>query len=127
MRDIDVKSLFDIFDTTSEEDIEMVSSYGLDDVGMETYHHLHSLYTKRYPKPYNNLSSEIRSKVYSKLYSLSERIDIQSLPQCLDNFNQLEINNIISIFGNMIDYYIGLEEYEKCHVLKSYSDLIQKK
>ena len=133
MNDLDIKSIFDIFETTSEEDVDLVSDFNLDTntfilnsiiVGLDSYKQLDNIYSKRYPEVYQDVNITIQEKIYNRLYDLLLRLDLIECRDTFINFSNLEQDKIRLCLTKLLDFFISTEEYVKCQILKNITDCL---
>ena len=134
MNKLDPHSLFAIFEKGDEE---IYKEHGQQDVlqnpfvlmgmvlrGLDNYKLMSIIYMKNYPKEFKAVESTVKYKFFNKLYGYLKRINIDKLEDIYtigDNFGTADIAGALD---EMIYYYQGLEEYEKCAIILKYKDLL---
>lgn len=134
MQPIDPHTLFSIFEQGDEE---VYKEHGVEEIlenpfvligmvvrGIENYHMMDMMYTRRYPKEYANVKEITKYKYYTKLFSYLERIDSTSFKEVYKVGESFEIKSVEKGLYTLMMYFQNIEHYEKCAVIKRYYDLI---
>jgi hypothetical protein len=137
MQPLDKDTLFSIFEQGDEE---IYKEYGMEGQldnpfvllgmvirGLENYQLMDMMYMKRYPQHYKEVRKITKYKFYNKLYGYLNRIDskeFSSVYKIGESFNMVKV---MSSLEDMLRFYEGIEQYEKCAVIKRYQDLVSNK
>ena len=134
MQPIDPNTLFSIFEQGDEE---VYKEHGVEEIlenpyvligmvvrGIENFHMMDMLYTRRYPKEYENVRELTRYKYFVKLYSYLERIDSTNFNEVYKVGESFELKSVEKGLYDLLKYFESIEHYEKCAVIKRYYDLI---
>jgi len=134
---LDPHTLFSIFEQGDEQ---IYKEYGMEDTlnnpfvlmgmvlkGLENFTIMDAMYIRHYGQQYKNVKPVIKHKYYNKLFSYLKRIDstrFESIHSIGESFDK---EAVLSALTTLLVYYELIEEYEKCAVIKRYSDLLEKK
>ena len=137
MNPLDPHILFSIFEQGDEQ---IYKEYGMEDTlnnpfvlmgmvlkGLENFTIMDAMYIRHYGQQYKNVKPVIKHKYYNKLFSYLKRIDstrFESIHSIGESFDK---GGVLSALTTLLVYYELIEEYEKCAVIKRYSDLLEKK
>lgn len=137
MNPLDPHILFSIFEQGDEQ---IYKEYGMEDTlnnpfvlmgmvlkGLENFTIMDAMYIRHYGQQYKNVKPVIKHKYYNKLFSYLKRIDstrFESIHSIGESFDK---EAVLSSLTTLLVYYELIEEYEKCAVIKRYSDLLEKK
>ena len=92
--------------------------------GLENYKLMSLIYHRKYPEMFERQESYIKHKYYNKLYGYLNRIDIKQLEVAYhvgESYSRDEISIALDI---LIDFYVKVEEYEKCAKIVEYKELL---
>lgn len=133
MKRLDGKSLFDIFQVGDEE---VYAEHGVEDVldnsfvllgmvirGVENYYIIDQLYKKKYAEEYDSIRENIKLNYFMGLMKYLERIKEIQLDTLSIIEDEFSISAIEYAFSEMTDFFISIEYYEQCSILKKYLDL----
>lgn len=133
MQPLDKENLFSIFEQNDEQVyVEHGLEAALDNPavklgmvlsGIENFQLMDLLYQRNYPKEYKLVKDRLKYKFYNKLYNyISEVYCILTVDNKVlgDSFDKSSINLVLD---TMRIYYEGIEEYEKCAILKNTKDI----
>lgn len=133
MKRLNSKSLFDIFQAGDEE---VYKEHGVEDVldnsfvllgmvirGVENYYIIDQLYKKKYAEEYDSQREIIKLKYFMGLMKYLERIKEIQLDTLSIIEDEFSISAIEYAFSEMTDFFISIEYYEQCSILKKYLDL----
>lgn len=137
MQPINPNTLFSIFEQGDEQ---IYKEHGVEDAlnnpyvlmgmvvrGIENHHIMDVMYLKQYPGHYKNIRGITKYKYYNKLFSYLTRIDTTKFDSIYDIGESFAAGEVFLGLDTLRRYYEGLEEYEKCAVVKRYQDLLSKK
>jgi hypothetical protein len=135
MQPIDPNSLFSIFEQGDEQ---VYKEHGMEQAlsnpfvlmgmvlkGLENYYMMDLMYTKQYPKEYGNVKEITKYKYYTRLYGYLIRIDTDNFDDIYQIGTSFNVKDTTSGLSLLLYYFEGLEEYEKCAVVKKYIDLLR--
>ena len=136
MQPIDPHTLFSIFEQGDEQ---VYKEHGVEDAldnpyvlmgmvirGIENYFMMDVMYMKQYPKEYKNVRQITKYKYFNKLFSYLRRIDstnFKDIYKIGESFDKGEVDKGLNYLRV---YYEGIEQYEKCAIIKRYIDLLKK-
>lgn len=137
MQPIDPHTLFSIFEQGDEE---VYKEHGVEEIlenpfvligmvvrGIENYHMMDMMYTRRYPKEYKNVREITQYKYFTKLYSYLTRIDSTNFENIYEIGESFEARNVEKGLYTLMKYFENIEHYEKCAVIKRFYDLVTEK
>jgi hypothetical protein len=133
MKRLDSKTLFDVFQAGDEE---VYKEHGVEHIldnsfvllgmvvkGVENYYIIDQLYKKKYGEEYDSQRENIKLTYFKGLMKYLERIgeiQLDTLSMIEDEFG---IPAIEYAFSEMIEFFLSVEYYEECSLLKKYLDL----
>lgn len=134
MQHIDPNTLFSIFEQGDEE---IYREHGVEDQlknpfvlmgmvlrGIENFHMMDMMYMRQYPQHYKKVRRLTKYKYLNKVFSYLTSINIDSFEDIYkigESFNRQETKDGLDFLRV---YYEGIEQYEKCAVIKKYIDLL---
>lgn len=134
MNKLDPHTLFSIFEQGDEE---VYKEHGQQDVlknpfvlmgmvlrGLENYRLLALIYTRKYPEMFERQESKIKHKYYNKMFGYLNRIDVMQLETAYHIGESYSRDEIMLALDDMIDFFVKVEEYEKCAKIVQYKDLL---
>ncbi len=134
MKPIDPNQLFSLFEVGDEEVYEehdvtevLQNPYvlmGMVVRGVENYNILDKLYLRNHKKHYENVREEVKYKYFCKIFGYLCRIDskkFESKYTITENYDIVKVNVLLN---ELLTYFEGIEQYEKCAIIKKYIDLI---
>jgi hypothetical protein len=137
MQPLDKNTLFSIFEQGDEE---IYREYGMEGQldnpfvligmvirGLENYQLMDMMYMKRYPQHYKEVRNITKYKYYNKLYRYLNRIDSKEFSSVYKIGESFDLVKVMSSLEDMLRFYEGIEQYEKCAVIKRYQDLVYNK
>jgi len=137
MQPLDKNTLFSIFEQGDEE---IYREYGMEGQldnpfvligmvirGLENYQLMDMMYMKRYPQHYKEVRNITKYKYYNKLYRYLNRIDSKEFSSVYKIGESFDMVKVMSSLEDMLRFYEGIEQYEKCAVIKRYQDLVYNK
>lgn len=135
MQPIDPHTLFSIFDQGDEA---VYRENGVEDVlnnpyvligmvirGLENYQIMDKMYTRSYPKEYQEVRDSVKLKYYNNLYQYLLRIDSTSFESVYAIGEAYDIRQVVLGLDTMLYFFEQLEMYEKCFTIKAYIDLVK--
>jgi len=135
MQPLDKNTLFSIFEQGDEHIYE---EHGLEDTlnnpyvlmnmvvkGLENYKIMDKMYMHQYPKRYKATRKAIQYKYFNKLLSYLKRIDKSHFDDKYQIGDSYELMHNIFMLESFMYYYEGLEQYEKCAIIKNYVGLLE--
>ena len=137
MQPIDPNTLFSIFEQGDES---IYKEHGIEDTlnnpyvlmgmvirGVENYHMMDIMYQKQYPREYKNVRNITKYKYYTKLVNYLTRIDSLKFSEAYKIGESFESGEAFVGLDVLRKYFEGIEQYEKCAIIKRYQDLLTKK
>jgi len=134
MKPMDPHTLFSIFEQGDEE---VYIEHGVKDVldnpfvlmgmilrGLENFDLMDMMYKRNYPEEYENVKSVIKYKYYNKLYTYLTKIDSRCFKDEYTIGEAFDSENVYKALDDLRVYYEGVEEYEKCSVIKNFRELL---
>ena len=134
MKQIDKDTLFSIFEQGDEE---VYLEHGVKDVldnpfvlmgmilrGLENFELMDMMYKRNYPEEYENVKNLIKYKYYNKLYKYLTKIDSRCFKDEYTIGEAFDSENVYKALDDLRVYYEGIEEYEKCWVIKNFRELL---
>jgi len=92
--------------------------------GIENYNLMDIMYMRQYPEHYKKVRRITKYKYFNKLYGYLSRIRTQDFNETYSIGESFEIKNVDRALNTLRSYYEGLEEYEKCAVIRDYQSLL---
>jgi len=92
--------------------------------GIENYNLMDIMYMRQYPEHYKKVRRITKYKYFNKLYGYLSRIRTQDFNETYSIGESFEIKNVDRALNTLRGYYEGLEEYEKCAVIRDYQSLL---
>ena len=137
MKKIDPHTLFSLFEVGDEEvyrengiESTLKNPYvlmGMVVKGVENFIVLDQIYTKNHKEKYEKVKDHTKYKYFNKLYSFLEKIDSKKFETKYIIGESFDSGTVNSALHTLLYYYEGLEQYEKCAVIKRYIDLLYDK
>ena len=134
MNKLDPHTLFSIFEQGDEEiyrehNITGVLNnpyvlIGMVVNGVENFYLIDKMYLFRYGNKYARIRNRIRYKYFNRLYLYLTRITLRDFKHEYTIGDDYEIDRSINALIDLLYYYQSLEQYEKCSVIKQFSDLL---
>lgn len=134
MKQIDKDTLFSIFEQGDEE---VYIEHGVKNVldnpfvlmgmilrGLENFELMDMMYKRNYPEEYEKVKNLIKYKYYSKLYNYLTKIDSRCFKDEYTIGEAFDSENVYVALDTLRVYYEGIEEYEKCSVIKNFRELL---
>ena len=134
MQPIDPNTLFSIFEQGDEA---IYKEHGVEGAldnpfvlmgmvlrGIENYNLMDIMYMRQYPEHYKKVRRITKYKYFNKLYGYLSRIRTQDFNETYSIGESFEIKNVDRALNTLRAYYEGLEEYEKCAVIRDYQSLL---
>ena len=134
MKQIDKDTLFSIFEQGDEE---VYMEHGVKDVldnpfvlmgmilrGLENFELMDMMYKRNYPEEYENVKNLIKYKYYNKLYKYLTKIDSRCFKDEYTIGEAFDSENVYKALDDLRVYYEGIEEYEKCSIIKNFRELL---
>jgi len=92
--------------------------------GVKNYEFLDVIYTNKYGEKYLNTSDTIKHRYFEMLFENLSKIEYKDLDAILDTAMFLGKDETKESLDIMLQYYVDLEEYEKCTSIKKLMDLV---
>jgi len=136
MKKLNPKNLFSKFFSTEEEIVEESEElkgeiefddkfyFGMVITGVKNYEFLDVIYTNKYGEKYLNTSDTIKHRYFEMLFENLSKIEYKDLDAILDTAMFLGKDETKESLDIMLQYYVDLEEYEKCTSIKKLMDLV---
>ena len=134
MKPLDKNNLFTIFQVGDEE---VYKEHNLEDTlknpfvlmgmvlrGLQNYHLMDLMYTKTYPEEYGEIALTVKRKYYTTLYTYLTRIDSTKFETIYSIGKSFEIEEVEEGLNELLYFFVELEEYERCAVIKRYIDYL---
>ena len=134
MNKLDPHTLFSIFEQGDEE---IYKEHGQQDVlknpfvlmgmvlrGLENYRLMSLIYTRKYPEMFERQEPIIKHKYYNKMFGYLNRIDVLQLETAYHIGESYSRDEIMLALDDMINFFVKVEEYEKCAKIVQYKDLL---
>ena len=134
MKPLDKENLFSIFDKGDEE---VYIEHGIEETlknpfvlmgmvirGLQNYELMDIMYQRNYPKEYKEVAPKLKYKYFCRLYKYLERIDLYDSNDVYgigDSFDQQQVYEGLDALRI---YFESIEEYEKCAIIKKFSDYL---
>lgn len=137
MQPLDKKSLFSIFESGDEE---IYKENGIEEVlknpyvlmgmvmqGLQSFVLMDLMYKRNFPEEYKKAAKGVKYSFYNKLYGYLVDIEdgqdntVYSIGESYDK------DEVQLALDTLRLYFEGIEEYEKCAVIKKYIDLLNRK
>ena len=134
MNKLDPHSLFQIFEQGDEEIYKQHDVVGVLDnpyvligmvvTGVENFQLIDGMYLARYEEHYSRVRGKIKYRYYTKLYSYLTRMESIRNIDAYTIGDSFEVDRSINSFIDLQFYFQSIEQYDKCQVIKQYSDLL---
>tara|TARA_R110000796_G_scaffold221562_2_gene337698 strand:- start:857 stop:1288 length:432 start_codon:yes stop_codon:yes gene_type:complete len=134
MNKLDPHTLFSIFEQGDEQVYKEHNVLGVLDnpyvligmavTGVENFALIDQMYLLRYAEDYAKVRSKIKYNYYTKLYTYLTRVNLNELGDEYKVGEDYEISRSIDAILDIQIYFQQSEEYEKCKVIKQFSDLL---
>lgn len=134
MKPLDKHNLFSIFQAGDEE---VYREHNLEDTlknpyvlmgmvlrGLQNYELMDMMYTRSYPKEYAEIAKKIQHKYFTTLYTYLTRIDSTKFETVYTIGESFHKQDVLIGLTDLLDFFVEVEEYEKCAVIKRYIDLL---
>jgi hypothetical protein len=134
MQPIDPNTLFSIFEQGDEQ---IYKEHGVEEVlnnpfvlmgtilnGMENYHLMDILYTKKYKENYEVVKNQVKFKYFLRMFNYLCRLDSEKFDEKYKISKAFDINAVLSALTTLLKYFEHIEHYEKCITVKNYIDLL---
>ena len=92
--------------------------------GLENYRLMSLIYTRKYPELFKKQELTIKHKYYNKLFNYLNRIDLRQLEVAYHVGESYSRDEIMLALEHMIQFFVKVEEYEKCAKIVEYKDLL---
>ena len=134
MNKLDPHTLFSIFEQGDEEIYKQHDVVGVLDnpyvligmvvTGIENFQLIDKMYLLKYEEQYSKVRDKIKYRYYTKLYNYLTRMESIDSVNAYTIGDSFEIDRSINSFIDIQFYFESIEQYEKCQVIKQYSDLL---
>ena len=134
MNKLDPHTLFSIFEQGDEQVYKEHNVLGVLDnpyvligmavTGVENFALIDQMYLLRYTEDYAKVRNKIKYIYYNKLYTYLTRVNLNELGDEYRVGEDYEISRSIDAILDIQIYFQQSEEYEKCKVIKQFSDLL---
>lgn len=94
-------------------------------LGAETYEFMDIMYLKTYKERYREISSNVKYKHFNKLFLLLTKVDLADKETLKKATHILDEKVVLENLDKMMYYFQDLEEYEKCALIKKFSDTVK--
>lgn len=134
MQPLDKNTLFSIFEAGDEQ---VYKENGIDDMlknpfvlmgmvlqGLQSYHLMDIMYKRNFPTEYKRVAEGIKYKYYSRLYGYLNRIESDKFETIYTIGDTFDKEDVFIGLEELRTYFEGIEEYEKCIVIKKYTELL---
>lgn len=132
MHKLNPNTLFSIFEKGDEE---VYKEHNLEDQlknpfvlmgmvvkGLENFDLICSMYNHNFPKEFSKNKPFIQKKYYTRLFGYLDRIDSDRFDDLYTIGESFESNKVNYALNHLLKYFEGLEEYEKCAIIKKFLD-----
>lgn len=92
--------------------------------GIEKYNFLHIIYLRAYGQVYSKISSEVKSRYYHKMFNHLSLVNVNELETLQEVVEKLDSVVVKKNLNKLLTFFVDLEEYEKCTVIKSILDIL---
>ena len=82
------------------------------------------MYKRNFPKEYKRVAEGIKYKYYSRLYGYLNRIESDKFETIYTIGDTFDKEDVFIGLEELRTYFEGIEEYEKCSVIKKYTELL---
>ena len=137
MKKLSTNDIFSIFSIGDEEiyiehHIEEVledsfTLLGMAIRGVENYSIINRIYIDKYGEYYTSVKESLKLKYFNGLVNYLERINISQAEPLLELKEELGSQSIKYALEQLLEFYTGLEMYEKCTIIFRFYDLFFKK
>lgn len=94
-------------------------------LGAETYELMDIMYLKTYKERYKEVSSNVKYKHFNKLFLLLTKVNLEDKETLKKATNIMDEKVVLDSLDKMMYYFQDLEEYEKCALIKKFSDIVK--
>ena len=134
MQKLDPHTLFSIFEQGDEEIYKENNVQDLLDnpyvligmvvTGVENFYLIDKMYSLRHPEEYKRVRESIRLKYFRKLFGYLDRISPVEMDVVYRIGSDFELDRSLDALNDLLYYFQNIEQYEKCAVIKKYTDLL---
>lgn len=82
------------------------------------------MYRRNFPEEYKRVSEGIKYKYYSRLYGYLNRIECNKFEAIYTIGESFDKEDVFIGLEELRTYFEKIEEYEKCIVIKKYTELL---
>jgi len=134
MQPLDKNTLFSIFESGDEE---IYKENGIEEVlknpyvlmgmvmqGLQNYFLMDLMYKRNFPEEYKKAAKGVKYTYFCKLYSYLLRIEDHQDNSMYTIGEAYDKEDVFIALDTLRNYFEGIEEYEKCAVIKRFIDLL---
>ena len=92
--------------------------------GIENFYMIDEMYATKHSKPYSRVRHNIKFKYFNRLYGYLDRTSPKELNKVYKVGTDYEIDRALRAINELLYYFEDIEHYEKCNVIKPYSELL---
>lgn len=135
MERLDPDSIFSIFEQGDEAVYE---EHGVTEVldnpyvimgmvlrGVDQFELMAIMVERKYPEQWGKDKTKIKYKYYNRLFDHMNRIDLTHSHTVYKVSDAFDFEEILLGLSKMLYFYEGIEEYEKCALIKKYLDTLE--
>lgn len=137
MQRLDPNTLFSIFEQGDED---IYKEHGMEDVlqnpyvlvgmvvtGVENFYFIDKMCSVKHREDYGRVRDSIKLKYYCKIYNYLTRINLEESNDIYNIGTDFEIDRSLSALNNLLYFFEYIEHYEKCAIIKKFTDLLYNK
>lgn len=137
MHRLDPHTLFSIFEQGDEE---IYKEHNVEELldnpyviigmvlnGVENFYLIDKMYALKHKEEYGRVRDLVKLKYFNKLYKYLERVTPLELKTAYTIGESFEIHRSLRALNDILFFFEGLEHYEKCAIIKQYTDLLLNK
>ena len=134
MNKLDPHTLFSIFEQGDEQiykenNVEELLDnpyvlIGMVVTGIENFYLMDQMYSSKHPRTYKRVRHKIKFKYYTKLFKYLDRTTPAEVGKLYNIGSDYEIDIALKAINELLFFFEDIEHYEKCSIIKLYSDLL---
>lgn len=82
-------------------------------------------YSNRFPGLYESVEEQVKFKIYSRIYNYLSKFSFDNPKALSDMTEVIGLHRVNNSFNSLLNYFIKLEEYEKCILVKNIMEKVE--
>lgn len=92
---------------------------------IESFYLLNMAYSNRFPGLYESVEEQVKFKIYSRIYNYLSKFSFDNPKALSDMTEVIGLHRVNNSFNSLLNYFIKLEEYEKCILVKNIMEKVE--